>query len=293
MSIVIYGSNSVFRRLLRRLRRHRLNRFDNSTFLKYVAGKSYAFQENSEHIETLALRDSHADYGLFTPEFPGSFNLGLTSGDLYTAFQLYSTHHKKLRNLRRVVLFFGVFSPGFSLINTSERYRTVAYKYYLSVPYQDRSCINKLAEMRIVQKCRKISSEEFSEGQFGYKKKTFFLEDVDVEKRAAVHLKENRRHQNQLIWLERLLQLISLNKHSLYIVIPPARSDYRACLPSKHELFKDLYSIKLENTKIIDCFEGNVVGDEGMGDTDHPNEEGAIKLTKYLRQIIAEIEGSA
>lgn len=271
---------------------NRFDHFDNEIFLKYVAGKSNAFHEKSAQTETLALLSSYADYGFFPSEFPNSFNLGLTSSDLYTAYQTYSIHVKKLSALKRIILFYGVFSPGLSLIQTSERYRAAAYKYYFQIPYQDTNCINSIVERKIFKKCREISGPAFSDSDFGYNKKTFFFQGDYLEKRVATHLRENRRCPSQVPWLERLAELCSYNNHNLYVVIPPVRSDYRAALPPKSELFESIYFNTKCSFKIIDCFDGDVVDDDQMGDTDHPSEEGAIKLTHHLRRTINAIEGS-
>ena len=114
MRILGIRTNLILTRVLRRFRQHRFNYFDDAEFLRYAAGKSYAFHQKIHYVETLALRDSHADYGFYPTTFPKSFNLGLTSGDLYTAFQIYRIHQKDLVNLKGIILYFGVFSPGFS-----------------------------------------------------------------------------------------------------------------------------------------------------------------------------------
>src|SRR5690606_31261080 len=134
--------------------------------------------------------------------------LGLTSSDLYTSYFLYHNYRKCLKNLRTVLLFLSVPSPGFSLIHTSEKYRSVAYKHFFNVPYQDDKFIEDGVEKKIIKKIKKLKKIDVPNGYQGYDKKTYFSLSISPEERSRTHLRENYRNPDQMIWLKKLNDLI-------------------------------------------------------------------------------------
>ena len=98
------------------------NLFDDDDFLMYVCKKKKGFDKNLDKIKTIAIRGSNVDYAFYAPDWNNSYNLGLTSTNLYESYYLYKKYRKDLCSLKNVILYFTVFAPGYSLIHTSERY---------------------------------------------------------------------------------------------------------------------------------------------------------------------------
>lgn len=255
-------------------------------FLSYVYKKKLGLEKNLDNIQTLVLRGSHADYGVITQGENDIYNLGLTSTDIYLNFKLYEKYSKELSRLKNVVFFYSVFTPGLSLIRINEKYRLVAYKYFLDVPYQDGNMIDEKLERKITRKCRKIKQPKIDSEYFGYEQKNSFMSNISATKRTKTHLRENQREPNQLEWLIKLRDLVNKQGRQLYVVIPPVQKSYMDCLPDKRELFKKLYSLDLENVKVLDFYDSPLFDDSDLGDFDHLNEKGARKLTDELIQYI-------
>ena len=120
--------------------------FASESFISYVLKKKNGYEQNVRTIRTLTLGASNADYGFYSPAWADSYNLGLTSCDLFTCYHLYKTRERELSSLENIVLFFGVYSPGFSLIHSDERYRTVIYNYFFQQPYENAKEIDSKLE---------------------------------------------------------------------------------------------------------------------------------------------------
>ena len=271
---------------IRSFKRRKVKLYMDDDFLSYVYKKKLGLENNLENIQTLALRGSGADYGVFTEGEEGIYNLGLTSTDLYVNFKLYENYSKKMSKLENVIYFWSVAVPGLSLVKISEKYRLVAYKYFFNIPYQDDSLIDKRFEKKIQNKCRKIKPLELKNEYFGYEKKYQFMSNPSAAQRAKTHARENQREPNQLKWLINLIKLLKKDGKQLYIVIPPVKKSYMDCLPNKSQLFEKLYSLDLGNVKIFDFYGSPIFDDSDLGDFDHLNERGAKKMTNELIKYI-------
>ncbi len=260
------------------------NLFDNEEFLYYVYKKKVGFENSKNSIKTLVMRGSNSDYGFYPNLYEYSYNLGLTSSDLYIAYQLYSKNRNRLPLLNNIIVYFSVSSPGYSLIYISERYRAVAYRYFFNIPYFDESKIQKKSEKLIFSKCANLQPVKLDFAYKGYEKKTDYLTDIRAEDRVVPHLRENKRKPDQMYWLKRLVKLILSDNRKIFVVITPFRSDYKKLLPNQLILFEELY--KIEGIEIINLFDSEVFSDEDFGDTDHFNEHGAKKCTQLLYNII-------
>lgn len=259
--------------------------FDEKGFLQYVAKKKKGLEVNKAKISAIALRGSVADYGFYANCKDGLYNLGLTSSDLYTSYQLYKKLSPDLTDLEYVYLFLGAMSPGFSLIKTKEKYRAVAYKYFFDVDYQENEEIDPKLENKILKKCNKIKVKNTDADYRGYEKKKYYGAHLKAEERVATHIRENQREPDQMEWIERLAELAKDNGHRLVLVLAPFRSDYRALLPETEELFEKFYALEADVWKIINFYDSPLFDDSDLGDTDHLNEKGAIKMTNELLRL--------
>ena len=264
--------------------RNRINPdiFDDIAFLSYVKKKKTALEKHVATIETLVIRGSNADYGFYSPIWENSFNLGLTSTDLYSNYHLYKNYRTSFKKLKNVLYFITVSSPGYSLIHTVERNRAIAYKFFFSIPYSNLNLINHKYEKWIYKKCEKVRLMEVEENYRGYDKKFLYGVHFNVEDRVRTHLRENNREPDQLGWLNALIDLIKEDGLKLFIIIPPFRSDYKVLLPDSSVLFRKFFSLK--DIHILNYYDSDLFTDDDLGDTDHLNEQGAIKLTKEIHK---------
>ncbi|HDM8043623.1 TPA: hypothetical protein P0E04_001750 [Vibrio campbellii] len=57
-------------------------------------------------------------------------------------------------------------------------------------------------------------------------------------------------------------------------------------MPDKAELFKKIYDIDHTNYKVLDYYDSIDFNDDDLGDTDHLNESGAMKITNLILKDI-------
>ncbi|MBB1303741.1 hypothetical protein H5183_20790 [Pseudoalteromonas sp. SR44-8] len=260
--------------------------FYDKKFLQYVAKKSKSFEHYSVEITTLALRGSNADYAFYSPMKEGLFNMGLTSSDAYFAYAFYNEKRKSLPALRNIIVFINPATIGFSLIKTKERNRAVAYNYFFNVPLQIEGLIDKSLVDKINKRCKKIETRRTRLSDRGYDKKITYgpIDTSSIEKRAKIHLRENKREPDQLIWLEKLAKDAKKYGHRCLVVITPCMESYKGRLPSSAELFEKTHSLESYGAEIFNYYDSKEFNDEHMGDADHLSELGAILLTKKILQ---------
>lgn len=255
--------------------------YQNMEFLSYVKEKSLGLQAAEKNIKTLIVRGSIADYSIHPKYLKNSYNLGLTSSDLYTSYYLYHNLKTQLKHLDRIILFAGVFTQGYALSQTKERFRMVAYNHFFKIPIPSELKIKKRYISSNKTKCKRLKVNIPTDFR-GYHKKHFFISNYEIEDRVKKHLRENEREPNQLMWLKKLHDEISKDRKELIIVLPPYRSDYLTLLPETKILYSKLLSLNLIEAKFINYNDCNLFDDSDFGDSYHLNEKGAIKLTKDL-----------
>ena len=259
--------------------------FNDKDFLSYVVRKKVGFDRCKSNIETLAFRGSTADFAFHSPSIENSYNMGLTSSDLYNTYQLYKLNSKEMPKLKNVILYYSVSIPGYSLIHTRSKYLSTVYKYFFNIPYLYSQLIEKKYEDKIIGKCEKYRDVEVLPDYLGFDKKKFD-KGIKAIDRVKTHLRENVREPDQHKWLIKLNNLIIEEGRTLYIVIPFFRSDYKKLLPDESIIFKKLYELDIKGAEIINFYNSNLFSDMDMGDPDHMNEEGAKKITLEIKKII-------
>lgn len=263
------------------------NTFTNKSFLTYVYKKTKGYNLLCNKIETIALRGSTADYGFQPNIIDNSYNFGLTSSDLYTTFEQYKQIRKDCSNLKNVILFWNVAISGYSLINTSERYRAVIYNYFLGIPLQTRDYILPCIEKQILRKCKKINSQDIViDNQYKGFIKNKSYSTIKADKRVCTHIRENQREPDQMIWFQKLQDFVKHDNKNLIVVIAPCREDYKNLLPDKKELFKKLYKDIGDISLLIDCYDCKDFTEKDFGDTDHLSDQGAAKLTQIIKKAM-------
>lgn len=277
-------AKSLFKPLIQYWREIKGIRAIDDAFIKYVKLKRIGLERHKDQIESVAFRGSNADYDYYPDSH--SYNLGLTSGDLYSAYWLYTNNLRKCTNLKNCILFYSVSCCGLELVKTVEKYRQVVYSTVFAYDLPDDARIDKKNLEAIQKHIENVGVSDCDISYRGYEKKQYFM-TVSANERVKSHLRENKREPDQLIWLKKLSAEIDKNHQHLYIVLPPYRSDYRKLLPEKEIVYNKLFSIHFpESTTIVDFHDANGFDDADFGDTDHMNEQGAMKLTRELNNII-------
>ena len=266
--------------------RPQLKAYDSTEFLSYVARKRAGLSARENDIETLVIGSSHADYGFNPIGFRRSFNASLVSGDLYTSYMQMKKILTNCRALRNVIVFYSVFSPGYNLIKTRERHRAVSYGYFFEIPLREMGGIDRRYRSAILRKCETLSSVQVTDEYFGFESGKSYMSSTTAENRAATHLRENERDPLEIFWLKEMARLSKCHGVNLWVVIPPCRSDYRNSLPGKSYLLRHLDFIEGNSVRSIDLFGSSLFEDEDMGDADHLNPSGALKLARHLSEVI-------
>ena len=106
----------------------------NGYTLYYLKFKS--LENKLSGIKNLILGSSHGVYG-FLPN-NNEFNLCFPSQDLYYALKLYEKYRFKCHNLRTIYLFYSVFSPGFELAESNEKWRCTWYQMFFNIKSQNK-----------------------------------------------------------------------------------------------------------------------------------------------------------
>ncbi len=258
-----------------------------NSYIMELGTKILTYKKFSKNIDTIILGSSHAQLG-YRAEY-NEFNLGLSFQDLYCSYNLYKKLNNK--NIKNVILFYSVFSPGAQTIKSKFADTMTVYKVIAGFDYQD---IN-------IAKEKKINDlEQGYKHQFNKLKKTFifnsdyrgnevsyitcFKPPIAAD-RAKPHFKNNQRHNNQTKYIEYLQSETAKNNQNLYIVIPPATEDYKKALPQSKELYKELFNVKGLN--IFNYYDEHFANEE-FEDWDHLNLKGAVRLTKMIRDNISE-----
>ncbi|MDR1632718.1 MAG: hypothetical protein LBR97_07560 [Dysgonamonadaceae bacterium] len=264
--------------------------FDSKENLVYVYRKKQGLVNHAAQIETIAIRGSNTDYAFLPQYIDNSYNLGLTSSDVYFNYHLYLKCKEILSNLKNVIYFMNGFANGMSLIRIKEKYRLVSYKYFFGIPYQEEGFIDEKIEKKIIKKCKKIKVN-MPDNYCGYETKKFFMIGTNAGVRAQNILKDNRREPDQIIWIKKTIeQIIEDDKH-IFIVIPPYSTKLKNNLPPKEELYKKTYSLlnnygNSPNIHLIDLYDSDLFDDSDMGDNDHFNEKGAKKCTMIIKDYL-------
>lgn len=241
--------------------------------------------KNKKSCEIIALGSSHGAYGL-NPTFIGQncFNLCSNSQDLYTAEYVFEYMKERLPHLKKVILFFDVFSRGWRLDKTSATNICAAYThlYGINYPfYEDKE--------NFLKKCRALDKKKLKEfdNENGYlnPKKMGFTETV--EDRVNFHLREYNREEPQYEYLKNIIKSIKDDqKINMAILIPPLRQDYQKLLPENLLLNDAKELTKGTKVQIWDFSSDKDFTDDDFYDYDHLSSQGAEKLSKKLKGLL-------
>ncbi|WP_392565617.1 hypothetical protein RHO15_08500 [Utexia brackfieldae] len=215
---------------------------------------------------------------------PNAFNLCSTNQDLYYSLNLYDKNQINHPELKKVILYFSVFSTGYDSSKTSERDLCVYFKNIFDIEYQNKNIV--IDPVFNQNKKIKIKNNELQHIESCFIHNPNFIIDNNLENRVQGHLRENRRLPNQIKNLLGLIKKCKTNGHELIIILPPARSEYKHLI--EVDIFNEIHQISQSyNLKIIDLFNYDLFTDDDFGDSDHVNINGANKLTNIAKNEIS------
>ena len=167
--------------------------------------KKTALEQHANTIEILGLGSSFCARSFNTDLIPNAFNLGTTDQDLYTTDFLFRKYLPLISNLKKVVVFYGIFSPGHELIKTRSKKTMAIHHYVFGVPYQ----VDFLSKYQkaYLHRLKKMKNALRSETGYILPKQDVNPQPTDIITRVQSHLKNNNRGTNQTRYLENIYRL--------------------------------------------------------------------------------------
>jgi hypothetical protein len=259
----------------------------------FLGAKRTMLRKESHGLTTLVVGSSHGDFGFDPQYYQGSFNLCCRSQDLRHSYSLYEKVSALAPNLKNVVVFYSIFSPGFLLEKSASENDicpVINGLFSLDLKY-DNSRLDALSELARSQLSDLSIELEGRSGFFPKSGKGFFPEGYGAERRANDHLKLNGN--SELHYLIKIMQLAKRLKHNLCIVVPPVRSDYKKYIGMDFSrAFRGLMEVCEQfqsdwDFSLLNCYDDAGFLDEYFGDFDHllPDGEGASLLTRGISAI--------
>jgi predicted metal-dependent TIM-barrel fold hydrolase len=269
---------------------------DYNSKIKYLSQHGY-------EIEVLALGSSHFYHG-FNPDFmqAHAFNLAHIAQTPEFDLKLFQKFLPKLKNVKVLVYPISYFTFFWDLQSSSEAWRMKNYQIYYHV--EAAQSFNDYFELL------SISPE------MNFKRiKDYYLKhktEVGVTPKGwgfnclaqyAANLEETaitsaQRHTAQ-DWnyyskntkeVTQILQLAQKNGMKVILVFPPAYKAYRNLVAPKQlqttYLKIDSLLQQFPNTTFLDYFSDTTFTSKDFIDADHLNDQGAIKLTKKINEVV-------
>lgn len=264
-----------------------------------LGAKRVMLEQARDTLETLVVGSSHGD-NAFNPAYvPESFNLCYRSLDLKHCYSLYRRALDLCPNLKTLVLFYSVFSPGHVLErspNEGDIGPLFSALFELDVEYQS-DHLNRLAQAltQQLQEGMAVTLMEQAaqlEGHAG-----FFpaykgaVPASEFKSRLLSHIKLNYEAGSDY-YLLKILALANRLGHDVVIVIPPVTSAYREAVGVRSSvIFRELIeAVDLFPWKtpinILNCYDDEAYRDAFFVDSDHLDARG--EGVRILSQAVAE-----
>ncbi|WP_233234745.1 hypothetical protein [Bordetella sp. LUAb4] len=249
--------------------------------------------EARKSVKTLAVGSSHGDFALNPAYCTNTFNLCYSSQDLLHSYLLYRKYARILPDLQNIVLFYSAFSSGFALEKSkSQAGISIAANevFELDIDFIDPE-LNRLKHhvKGTLQQQRRFPGLN---GFLPTVAKEFLPAELGAEQRAQQHLRLNV-DQTMHVHLVQMLELAKQNGHKVYIVIPPARSDYKKALGGAREVFGPLYELvdryaQALDLRVLDLYASDDYADTEFGDYDHlkPLGAGATAASRRIAAVL-------
>jgi hypothetical protein len=268
--------------------------------------KQASFERSLDRVETLALGNSHAYFGLDPDMLPGwAFNLALPGQPLRLDLELLERYLPRLPRLRRVVLGVSYHSYGYDLADGVEAWRLAFYERYFGIPAPDPAwsprhhswialygdphragaawldALDGAAERfdehgKLLSRPRKLQPIDVAHARD-------LVRDLDAGYREA-HARENLAG-----WRHMLGSLQARGVACTLVTLPVearfARAADRARLQAMRAASADLAGAT--GARYLDYFEAPGYATSDFYDVDHLAPAGAAKLTRALARELA------
>jgi len=254
-------------------------------YFKKLYFKTKFLDEQKENITDLYLGLSYGMHGI-NPDFLSrhSFNYCFPSMDLYTSYRCYLHICDFLPNLKNIYIASAYYAGGHSLnksMNEHEKSVLLCYNLFWDINitnpllFKDLSYIKKLTP----------PSDIYNNGYIELNG----VMNNDVELRFLPHKKIYYKYgAGELIWLQKLKNVVDANRHTLTLLLLPFNTDYTNKV--KKEIGNDYNQLVLNYAKknsinILD-FSSLKLDSDCFYDPDHMNKKGAEEFTKILNQNV-------
>lgn len=267
--------------------------------LSFYTYKKVALDELKNNIKTLILGSSHG-LAAFNPDISKDksiFNLCFGSQDLYYSYKMYEKYASELKNLKTVLCFYSVFSPGSDLTKSPYKHLIQYYKYVYDIDYRDENDkIYYKKELDFLNKrfCNIYKNENYRGFQ------ALEGSNIDDEKgrhEIKAHVKISNLHTNQEDYILKMYDIAKKYNHKLIIVIPAFSPKYYEICKEECEkqnvaydkIFSSVYEIqKDKDIEIMNFFEYEGFEQGDFYDYEHMNNKGANKITKLIMEKLGE-----
>ncbi|KQY92325.1 hypothetical protein ASD21_12975 [Caulobacter sp. Root1455] len=273
-----------------------------------LGAKRVMFEQASETLETIVLGSSHGDYAFDPAYVPNSFNLCYRSLDLKHCYSLYQRTITACPNLKNLVLFYSVFSPGSMLErspNEGEIGPLFSALFDLEVEYQSEH-LTKLAQALTQQLQEGMAATLIEEaakldGHAGFMPNyKGAVPASEFKTRLLSHIKHNYESGADY-YLLKILALANRLGHAVTIVIPPVSSAYRNALNTRSSvLFRELIEVVdlfpwTVPIKVLNAYDDEAYEDSFFVDSDHLDArgEGTRMLSRAIAAMVAGSEAAA
>jgi hypothetical protein len=262
-------------------------------------------EQARDTLETIALGSSHGDDAFDPAHVPNAFNLCYRSLDLKHSYYLYQRAIEMCPNLKNIVLFYSVFSPGHVLENSpgeGDIGAVFSALFDLGVEYQSDHLtqLTQALTTRLQEGMAATLIEETAklDGYAGFLPADKGVADASgFRARMLSHIKLNYEGGADY-YLLKILALANRLGHGVTIVIPPVTSAYRNTLNTRSSvLFRELIEVVglfpwTVPVQMIDAYDDEAYEDSFFVDSDHLDARG--EGTRRLSRAIAEkVAGAA
>lgn len=273
-----------------------------------LAAKRVMLEQAKDTLETMVLGSSHGDYAFDPAYVPNSFNLCYRSLDLKHCYALYQRTIDLCPNLKNIVVFYSVFSPG-SVLERSPNEGDIgplfSALFELDVEYQS-DHLSHLAQALTRQLQEGMAATLIEEavkldGHAGFLPNyKGAVAASEFQTRLLSHIKLNYESGADY-YLLKILALANRLGHGVTIVIPPVTSLYRNTLNTRSSvLFRELIEVVglfpwTVPIKMINAYDDEAYEDSFFVDSDHLDArgEGARRLSRAIAEKVLGPEAAA
>ncbi len=241
-------------------------------------------------VETIVLGASNARMGFIEDE--KSINFGIDAQDLYYSYKILEKYVNLIPNLKNVVLYYRVFSPGHELEKSPQVYRTAYYSAFLDIPYKNKLIAMNKGVIELEKKLIKLAPKlEERLKKIPYDLMTPEHPNVNPpaleQKWISSWLDLNKRN-TQNFYLHNIFNLAKSRNCKVIVVISPYNPRIKSQLPSGSELFQNLRDIcdMYEFVEIYNAFDDSQYDENDFIDGEHMSRSGALKATAVINQYL-------